>query len=120
MADEKRKLPDRDHKSDMIIEWAPRINMFIKKIRSKPIPPHIEDTDLHWAGVEGLMDAFARHDPQKGSFHGLANARIEGKMRDFIKESGGANRVDPKFRADAKKFRDKLARQAPKSPTEED
>jgi len=105
MADDKKK-PERDHASDMMLEWAPKINMWAKKLKASGIPAHIEDTDLHSAGVDGLMDAFHRYDPSKGgNFGAFANHRIRGKMLDHVTSSGGANAVDKLFRDQAKKFK---------------
>lgn len=108
MADEKKK-PERDHASDMLIEWAPRINMWVKKLRNQGIPQHIEDDALHMAGMDGLMDAFHRYDKGKGDFGAFANHRIRGKMLDHVTSSGGANAVDKLFRDQAKKFKSQQA-----------
>lgn len=106
MADEK-KLPERDHMSDVVAEWAPRLNMHAKKLKSSGIPQSIDDTDLHAAGMEGLMDAFHRYDKDKGNFVAFADKRIEGKMRDHVSASGGANIVDKYYRQQAKAFKAK-------------
>lgn len=81
------------------------------------IPAHIEDTDLHTAGIDGLMDAFHRYDKKKGSFAAFANARIRGKMLDHVTSSGGSGAVDKYFREQAKQFK---AQQAAKPETPEE
>lgn len=116
MADDSKK-PERDHASDMLLEWAPKINMHVKKLRAAGIPSHIDDTDLHTAGMDGLMDAFHRYEKGKGNFMPFANKRIFGKMMDHVTASGGANAVDKLFRDQARTFKQK---QAVKPPTEED
>ena len=104
MADEKKKI-DRDHMSDVVAEWAPRLNMHAKKLKSSGIPQSIDDADLHAAGMEGLMDAFHRYDKNKGNFIAFADKRIEGKMRDHVSSSGGVNAVDKLLRDQARAFK---------------
>ena len=104
MADE-NKTQNRDHINDIIEEWAPRLNMHAKKLKAGGIPPHIDDTDLHTAGMEGLMDAFHRYDKDKGNFIAFADKRIEGKMRDHVSASGGVNAVDKYHRDKARAFK---------------
>lgn len=107
MADDKKK-PERDHASDMLIEWAPRINMWVKKLKNQGmVPGHIDETDLHSAGMDGLMDAFHRYEKGKGEFGAFANHRIRGKMLDHITTSGGSGAVDKLFRDQAKQFKAK-------------
>lgn len=121
MADDKKK-PERDHASDMLIEWAPRINMWVKKLRNLgQIPSHIDETDLHTAGMDGLMDAFHRYEKGKGDFGAFANHRIRGKMLDHVASSGGASGVDKLFRDQARQFKAKqAATSAPQSEDESD
>lgn len=117
MADEK-KIPERDHLSDIVTEWAPKINFWVKHLKGSGIPGHIEDTDLHTAGMDGLMDAFHRYDKSKGNFMSFVNSRIRGKMLDHVTASGGANAVDKYHRDQARAF--KAAQAAKPAPTEED
>lgn len=103
MADnKKRPLPDRDHASDLLLEWAPRINLALRRLKGK-IPSGISEEDLHNAGAEGLMDAFHRYDKSRGSFQSFADTRIIGKMRDFI-AAPGEGKVDPYYWKGAKQF----------------
>ena len=93
MADESKKQQERDHLNDMLIEWAPLINLHVNKLRDS-LPPHIDPEDLYAAGMHGLIDAFHKYDPQKGaSFKTHASKRIQGKMKDHI-SAGGPNAVD--------------------------
>jgi len=115
MANDEKKI-NRDHASDMLLEWGPKINMHVKKLRSQGIPNHVEDTDLHTAGMDGLMDAFHRYEKGKGNFTAFANKRIYGKMMDHVTSSGGANAVDKLFRDQARAFNKE---KAIKPPTEE-
>lgn len=102
MADEK-KINDRDHLNDHLIEWAPLINLHVNKLRDG-LPPHIDHEDLYAAGMHGLIDAFHKYDPKKGaSFKSYASRRISGKMKDHI-SAGGPNSVDKYHYTEAKKF----------------
>jgi DNA-directed RNA polymerase specialized sigma subunit len=86
---------DRDHIEDHIIEWAPTINMHVKKLKPN-LPEHIDHEDLYAAGVNGLLHAFHKYDAKKGaSFGSYANRIIKGKMLDHITSGGGSsNAID--------------------------
>jgi len=95
----------RDHLNDMLIEYAPLINMHANKLHKSGLPPHIELTDLHSHGMHGLIDAFHLYDPKKGaSFSTYASNRIKGKMMDHVTSSGGENAVDNYFYQQKKKI----------------
>ncbi len=120
MANDDYKTPDRDHLSDILTEWAPKINMWVKKLRSSgKVTSDIDDTDLHTAGMDGLMDAFHRYEKNKGAFAPFVDGRIRGKMLDHVSvAAGGANAVDKYHREQAKAFKAKQAIK-PISPKEE-
>lgn len=102
MADEKKK-PERDHLNDMLIEWAPLINLHVNKLKDG-LPPHIDHEDLFAAGMHGLIDAFHKYDAKKGAaFKTHASTRIMNKMKDHISADGG-NAVDKIHYSKAKKF----------------
>lgn len=104
MADDNKK-PEFDHESHVLAEWAPRINMWVQKLKSLGhIPSHVKDEDLHDAGREGLMDAFHRYNRDVGDFGAFANHRIRGKMLDHVAASGGTAAVDKLFRDQARAF----------------
>ncbi len=78
-----------------IADHSPLINKHIAILRSKNmIPPHIEDGDLHTAGVMGLMDALHKYDPSVAAnigtkegdnpFAKYAESRIRGKILDHL------------------------------------
>ena len=118
MADEKKK-PQRDHLNDLLIEWAPIINLHVNKLKGS-LPPHIDVNDLYAAGMHGLIDAFHLYDPKKAektgaSFKTYAGTRIRGKMDDHI-SAGGPNAVDKYHYTQAKKFMNSQAPKAPDSP----
>ena len=87
-----------------ILEHMPLVNLHIKKLRnSGKIPEHIEDEDLHFEGIHGLIDALHRFDDKMGvKFSTYAGRRIAGKMLDHASSQD----VIPKhIRAEAKKFK---------------
>lgn len=74
----------KDPLNDLLIEYAPLINMHVNKLRDT-LPPHIDHEDLYAAGMHGLIDALHKYDPKKGaSFNTYASKRINGKMLDHI------------------------------------
>jgi len=90
--------------SHFILEHAPLINLHIKQLRAAgKIPASIEDDDLHFHGVHGLMDALHKFDPDRGvKFSTYAGQRIKGKMLDHVAEQD----IVPKhIRQQAKKFK---------------
>lgn len=110
MADDKK----RDHLNDILIEWAPMINMHATKLNQGGLPPHIDPTDLHSAGMHGLIDAFHKYDLKRGvDFATYASRRIKGKMLDHVTSSGGENAVDNYHYKQAKKFMNQGAQQSP-------
>ena len=108
---------ERDHLNDIVTEWAPTINLHASKLKNGGLPPHIDITDLHSAGVHGLIDAFHKFDPKRGvDFATYASRRIKGKMLDHVTSSSDVNAVDNYHYKQAKKF---MAEQKAK-PTSED
>ena len=125
------KPPGRDHLNDMLVEWAPHINLHLNKLQNENrIPPHVDPTDLQSAGMHGLIEAFKNYDPKVGAnFATYAGTRIRGKMLDHITSSGDANAVDYFHYKKAKQFmkqeaaKKQAAQQAetpPKLPTSEE
>jgi RNA polymerase sigma factor (sigma-70 family) len=104
MANEKKT--ERDHLNDMLIEYAPLINMHVNKLRDN-LPPHIDHEDLYAAGMHGLIDALHKYDPKKGAaFNTYASKRINGKMLDHI-TAPTASSVDNFHYKQAKEFMSK-------------
>lgn len=74
----------KDPLNDILMEYAPLINMHVNKLRDN-LPPHIDHEDLYAAGMHGLIDALHKYDPKKGaSFNTYASQRIKGKMLDHV------------------------------------
>lgn len=81
--------------NDFLVEHAPLIHKHINVLKSKGlVPPNIDETDLHFAGFHGLMDALHKYDSDVASrtagkegqnvFSKYAERRIQGKMLDHI------------------------------------
>lgn len=78
--------------NDFIAEHAPLIGRTLNRLKSSgKIPSHIEDEDLHFAGIHGLVDAMHKYDHDVASrtakdgenvFAKYAEKRIMGKMLD--------------------------------------
>ena len=78
--------------NDFISEHAPLIHKQLKILRSSgKIPSQIEDEELHFAGIHGLMDAMHKYDHDIASrtskegdnpFAKYAEQRIRGKILD--------------------------------------
>ena len=78
--------------NDFISEHAPLVHKTVKSLKSAgKIPEHIEDEDLHFAGIHGLVDAMHKYDHDvagrtakegENPFTKYAEQRIRGKMLD--------------------------------------
>jgi DNA-directed RNA polymerase specialized sigma subunit len=82
-------MDDKKIKDYMIINHMPLIDMAAKKIaKNKELPAHIESTDLHEHGINGLMDAISKHNPELTTekTHSYIKSKIFGAMRDHIRE----------------------------------
>lgn len=89
--------------NDFIAEHAPIIHKQINILRSKgKIPQGVEESDLHFAGFHGLMDAMHKYDHDVASrlagkddnpFVKYAERRVQGKMLDHIAEQDDIPRV---------------------------
>ncbi len=93
MSDKKSPLdhPDNQKKiNDFLIEHAPTINMHVSKLKNEgKIPEGVDESDLHLAGFQGLMEALHRYKPDAGAnFTTYAGTRIRGKMLDHVTETG--------------------------------
>jgi RNA polymerase sigma factor FliA len=84
-------MPENQAKlNDFLAEYAPLINMHVKKLKNEgKIPEGIDESDLHVAGFHGLVDALHKYDPNVGAnFQTYGGRRIRGKMLDHIVEQG--------------------------------
>ena len=78
--------------NDFISEHSPLINKQLSMLKSSgKIPHHIENEELHFAGIHGLIDAMHKYDHDVASrtskegenpFSKYAEQRIRGKMLD--------------------------------------
>ena len=112
--------------NDFISEHAPLIHKSVKSLKAAgKIPDHIEDEDLHFAGIYGLVDAMHKYDHDVASrtakegenpFAKYAEQRIRGKMLDHA----AAQDVVPKqFRQRAKNLAAQEQAQAVKPKEDE-
>ena len=74
--------PDRDH---TLAEHLPTVRQVARSIH-KRLPYHVDINDLINSGVLGLIDAFQKFNPEKGTqFGAFARFRIRGAILDYLR-----------------------------------
>src|SRR6266568_7478806 len=69
----------------LVLEHLPIVRYLARRIHER-LPQHVEIEDLVSAGVVGLMDAFAKFDPDKNvQFRSYAQFRIRGAILDSLR-----------------------------------
>jgi len=69
----------------LLLEHLPVVRFLARRIHDR-LPQHVEMEDLVSAGVVGLMDAFAKFDPEKKvQFRSYAQFRIRGAIIDSLR-----------------------------------
>jgi len=69
----------------LLLEHLPVVRFLARRIHER-LPQHVDMEDLVSAGVVGLMDAFAKFDPnKKGQFRSYAQFRIRGAILDSLR-----------------------------------
>lgn len=69
----------------VLLEHLPMVRFHARRIHEK-LPQHVDIEDLVSAGVVGLMDAFAKFDPDKKvQFRSYAQFRIRGAILDSLR-----------------------------------
>jgi RNA polymerase sigma factor for flagellar operon FliA len=69
----------------VLLEHLPVVRFVARRIHER-LPQHVEMEDLVSAGVVGLMDAFAKFDPDKNvQFRSYAQFRIRGAILDSLR-----------------------------------
>jgi len=69
----------------VLLEHLPIVRFLARRIHER-LPQHVEMEDLVSAGVVGLMDAFAKFDPDKKvQFRSYAQFRIRGAILDSLR-----------------------------------
>jgi RNA polymerase sigma factor for flagellar operon FliA len=69
----------------VLLEHLPIVRFLARRIHER-LPQHVEIDDLFSAGVVGLMDAFAKFDPNKKvQFRSYAQFRIRGAILDSLR-----------------------------------
>lgn len=89
-----------------IVEHAPLISLHLKQLRSAgKLPSHLEDEDLHSFGVQGLIEALHKYNPERGvKFSTYAGQRIRGLILDHASAEGP---IPKHIRTQAKKLQSK-------------
>lgn len=76
-----------------MVEHAPLINFHANKLKNAGfLPKDVDMTDVHMAGIHGLMDAIHKYDPKAAGgkkFTDYAHSRIRGSMLDHVKDLSG-------------------------------
>src|SRR5437763_723389 len=81
-----------EHVEAPIQEYAPHVKYIAQRLACR-LPASVCLDDLISAGVLGLMDAIAKHDPTRGTtFKTYAELRIRGAMLDALREFDWAPR----------------------------
>jgi RNA polymerase sigma factor for flagellar operon FliA len=69
----------------VLLEHLPMVRFLARRIHER-LPQHVEIEDMISAGVVGLMDAFAKFDPEKKvQFRSYAQFRIRGAILDSLR-----------------------------------
>jgi RNA polymerase sigma factor for flagellar operon FliA len=69
----------------VLLEHLPIVRFLARRIHER-LPQHVEIEDLVSAGVVGLLDAFAKFDPEKNvQFRSYAQFRIRGAILDSLR-----------------------------------
>lgn len=69
----------------ILLEHLPMVRFLARRIHEK-LPQHVDIEDLVSAGVVGLMDAFAKFDPDKKvQFRSYAQFRVRGAILDSLR-----------------------------------
>lgn len=69
----------------ILLEHLPMVRFLARRIHEK-LPQHVDLEDLVSAGVVGLMDAFAKFDPEKKvQFRSYAQFRVRGAILDSLR-----------------------------------
>lgn len=74
-----------NQQEQMLLEHLPMVRFHARRIHEK-LPQHVDIEDLVSAGVLGLLDAFAKFDPEKKvQFRTYAQFRIRGAILDSLR-----------------------------------
>jgi RNA polymerase sigma factor for flagellar operon FliA len=74
-----------DEQERVLLEHLPIVRFLARRIHER-LPQHVDIEDLVSAGVVGLMDAFAKFDPNKKvQFRSYAQFRIRGAILDSLR-----------------------------------
>lgn len=78
---------------DTVVErFLPKIKRMAKRLRSRF--PRVGTDDLEQAGAQGLLKAWERHDPTKGTLSTFAQPWIRGEMLMHVRSEATSHRYE--------------------------
>jgi len=106
---------DRDH---TLAKYLPTVRQVARSIH-KRLPHHVDIDDLINSGVLGLMDAFQKFNPEKGTqFGAFARFRIRGAILDYLRSLDWSPRELRHKRRKVKQARETLIGRYGRVPSE--
>ncbi|NPA52922.1 MAG: FliA/WhiG family RNA polymerase sigma factor [Aquificae bacterium] len=76
-----------EERNKIIMEFLPRINYIVNRLKQESLPPTVTEEDLINTGVLGLIDAIEKYDPSKGvKLSTYAEIRIRGHIIDSLRK----------------------------------
>ncbi len=76
-----------EERNKIILEFLPRINYIVNRLKQESLPPTVTEEDLINTGVLGLIDAIEKYDPSKGvKLSTYAEIRIRGHIIDSLRK----------------------------------
>jgi RNA polymerase sigma factor FliA len=111
---------DVDARNQLVLLYAPMVrHITYKKIRE--LPPHCDAEDFLTAGMEALIKAADRYDPERGtSFEQYAWTRVLGAIVDEMRRDDFAPRSVRRFARAADRTADRLASRDGRPPTDQE
>jgi len=89
---EHRRRGDRRSREQLILSLAPLVK-YVAYRKTRELPPHVEVDDLISCGLEAVIRAIDRFDPERGvSLTQFAWSRIHGSMLDELRRTDWASR----------------------------
>lgn len=84
--------PGSATENDLVLRYLPLVKTVVGRLAMN-LPSHVDQEDLHSAGLVGLLEAMRRYDPACGtSFETFARIRIRGAVLDELRRMDWAPR----------------------------
>lgn len=84
--------PGSSTENDLVLRYLPLVKTVVGRLAMN-LPAHVDQEDLHSAGLVGLLEAMRRYDPACGtSFETFARIRIRGAVLDELRRMDWAPR----------------------------